>query len=123
MKIELSPRKRKLQEYLRRSNKDRDEWRRLHGEALVEIERLRGRIGELEAAEPSAAAHCGKVRLHSRFEAEAWLLGVARRTGNNPADYQPYRCKTCPEHPLIGTFWHIGHSVPSWKRALKEKSA
>jgi len=120
MRIELSPSKRALRDRLARSNRERDEFRQAHGRALAEIAHLRARLAE--QGEPDESVGCGKVRLHSRFEAEAWLLGVARRTGASPADYQTYRCKTCPDHPLIGAFWHIGHSMPSWKRTLKEKA-
>lgn len=123
MKIELSPTKRKLQELLSRSNADRDEWRRRAGDAERRVLQLEAKIRELESHEPPEAERdCTKVRLHDRTEAEAWIWRIVAKTKEDPSSYHVYRCKECPEHPLVGQFWHVGHIVPSWKRVLKEKA-
>ncbi len=119
-RLHRGPSNQELTTRLERSNRDRDEWRQRAGKLAAERDQLAAEIRLLEQAEePAPGDGCKKVRLHSRFEAEAFLLKVALALRENPGEYHAYTCETCPRHPLIGKFWHIAHRIPGWKRALK----
>jgi hypothetical protein len=118
--FEWGPSRKILLQRLESSNLERDEWRHTAGKLRADRDHLVAQMNALEEQEPSTVPGCRKVRLHNQYEAEAFILKVAMTMSEDPRDYHTYRCPDCPRHPLTGKFWHIGHRVPGWKRALKK---
>jgi hypothetical protein len=96
-------------------------------QAVARVEELEGQVRKLIAdgmVEPARGKDCVKIKFHREGEAADWATYLGVKTGEGPAAYKAYQCKTCPRSPVTNQrYWHAGHPRPGQARAARETRA